>query len=78
MNELTHAQKQMLHNEIASRMVDIERLFKPGLMELTFIGRNKSDPKAHILVTSEDDTSNICRAIKELMDQTDATVFPSK
>lgn len=78
MSELTIEQKTLLHNQIASHLIQIEELFKPGLMQLTFLGRNTSDPKGHILVSSEDDTSNICKAIKELMDQTDATVFPAK
>jgi len=77
MSELTHQEKERLHNEICVRMLEIEKLFKPGVMKFTFLARNTQSVKGHILVTEEDDASNISKSIKELMDQTDASVFPA-
>lgn len=43
-----------LHHECAVALLALERTFGPNY-ELTLIGRNKSNPKAHVLVSSEVD-----------------------
>ncbi len=77
MSALNESEKLKLHRLISNRLSEIERdFFKPDIFEITFLARNKSNPKAHILVTSEDSTARISEAISQIMDQPDASVFP--
>ena len=68
--------KALIHRRICDGLADIgSQLPTPGDYELTLIARCKSNPKAHIVETTEDNIGLAISAIKELMDQTDATYF---
>ncbi len=75
-NQMDELVKQRLHAQISAHLAEIEGLFKPGLMELTFLARNKSNPNGHVLLTSEQDTRQIAKAIEQLMNQPDSTIVP--
>lgn len=70
--ELTTAQNTELRFRIAARLIELETLFKPGTVRLTFLARNVTNPKAHCLVT-EDGKNDIFNALTELLGESKET-----
>lgn len=77
MSELSTEQKAKLHAGICAALADIESLFaRPAELGTTLIIRNKVNPKAHVLETSEENLEDAFNAARQLMDQPSATFFP--
>jgi hypothetical protein len=67
---------QRLHEIISGHLGHISKVFVPGV-KLTFLARHPTNPHAHVLVTEEEDVSNITEAIRRVMDSPNAEAFHS-